>query len=1117
MRLYKYIFVLVCLFFQVNLVSGACDFTSSEPVVIIPSGTHNSAVGYTQIYVLTDFNGDIIATSSTGNFGIQNFGSYNAYSINYDNSNAPVIPVVGVNISSINSGCYDISLALPITVCNTSVDSVCENSGNDIVIAMNPNYNFATGYNQILVVIDNATGNIVSIKNLDLITGSATFTTDAVTGELTLGSYTVYAVNYQNPETLATLGLLLGNAWTGTFGAACATTSGGDLIKVESCCGPITFDLDSTDLLCFNDFSGQINVSNINGGTPNYNFSIDNITYQTSTNFSNLDTGNYTVYIRDTLGCIDSTFTQINQPDELVLSFLVDSVRCFGGNTGQISVSVTGGSIPYNFNWSSSLNTDSIESNLFAGLDTLNVTDNNGCSIDTIIEVYEPTNLVYSSNIINANCGVADGSIKINMSGGIPNYQYSIDNGVTFLPSDSFPNLSAGLYDVVVEDAKGCQFIIQENIINNGAPVIDSLIIINPFCNGQTGQINVYASGGAGIIQYNLDGGLFQTNNDFTNLIANTYTVNIEDGNNCTLDSVVEIIEPSALNSQIQVTDVSCFGLNDGEISVTVSGGTSPYFYNWTSSANTDSTESNLFAGIDTLTVTDNNGCFFDSIITVIEPIDFAVDILVVDSIDCFGSDNGILSASVSPNPNDYQYNWVSPIVLNSPVITDLTTNIYTVVATNILTGCTDTNFIDLIEPEELVLTLDSNQQICIGQTAVLTSNVNGGTGVIGYNWNNGLPNNALQNVSPILTTEYTLNVTDENGCISDTLSVLISVRDSLHIVAFNDTTICEGSQVNISSLANGGDGNYNFNWSNGINTAQFNDSPNNSINYVITLTDGCGSPAVYDTVKVVVNQLPIASFNRDEVEGCYPVSSAYFANAFDATNQYSWVLSNGDVVSNLDSLVADFNTPGCYDLTLNVSSAEGCVSNSTFLNAICVYDYPVASFESVLNDDEFNSTLINFNNLSTGGTIFNWTFDVFGNSDLQDPSFEFPLTDSIGVYEVCLDVENIYGCSNSICDLIDIINEDLFFIPNTFTPDGDNRNDIFIPVISGYDRSNYQFQIFDRWGELIFETDDIDTGWDGVYKGTVVQQDVYVWKITAKKIKTQEIENYIGHVNVLK
>jgi len=218
------------------MVFAACDFTTSDPVVIIPSGTHNASIGYTQIYVLTDINGDIIAISVTGDFGIQDFGSYNAYSINYDNANSPVPPVVGINIADINTGCFDISQALPLTVCNTSIDSVCEGSGNDIIIAMNPNYNFEADYNQTMVVVDNNTGNIVSIKSLDPITGSVVYNTDAVTGELTLGSYTIYAVNYQNPETLAALGLTLGNGWTGNFGTACAVASGGDLIQVTLCC-----------------------------------------------------------------------------------------------------------------------------------------------------------------------------------------------------------------------------------------------------------------------------------------------------------------------------------------------------------------------------------------------------------------------------------------------------------------------------------------------------------------------------------------------------------------------------------------------------------------------------------------------------------------------------------------------------------------------------------------------------------------------------------------------------------------------------------------------------------------------------------------------------------------
>jgi len=1111
-------FILLLSFSLLSISSNyACDFTTSQSVIILPDGNHNSAAGFTQTYVLTNLNGDIVAISATGDFGIQNFGSYLAYAINYENGNSPIIPAIGINMSSLITGCFNVSPSISITVCNTSVDSVCVSYGDDIVIAMNPDFNMTANYEEYIVVVDDATGNIISIKPLDNITGSVSYTTDLGTGELQVGNYSVYSLNFENTETLASLGIVIGNPWVGNYGAACAINSNPFPVQVVQCCDTIQFDIDATDLSCFKDFSGSIEILNVTGGLAPYEFSIDNgVNYQLTSTYNTLDTGLYTILVRDSLDCVFQNQVQINQPSALSLSAIVDSVSCFNGNDGSIEITPMGGTAPYTYTWSSSSNTNSLEIGLGIGLVNVSLIDTNLCQVDTMFTIEQPTDIQVTINTIDPTCGNNNGLIDFDIVGGVAPYQYSIDNGANFQAIDSFPNQMAGIYPYIIRDNKGCSKNGNINLSNSNAPVIDSITINDALCFGDSGSVSIFASGGIGTLNYSIDGGAPQVSNQFVQLAPTNYIISIIDSNNCSIDSTITINEPLPLSIPNVITNVSCFGLNDGEITIAPTGGVLPITQVW-STTGTTTTEDSLIAGAYNVTITDSNGCTLDSTFTVTEPVDFNVVITVVDSISCFGAQDGELIAAVNPDPTNYQYNWAYTGGTSLEAgISNLGADTYVVVATNNTTGCADTTQATLNEPIPMTLQLDSNQTICISQVASLNASIGGGATPYTYNWNNGLLNQASQNVNPIITTTYSVYVNDNNGCSSDTQFVVVSVRDSLSLQITKDLVICSGESISISSTASGGDGNYTYTWNNGVAESGFNDAPVTTTDYILILNDGCGTPPVTDTVTVQVNSSPDASFAQIYAEGCSPVALSLDANIKDPLNSYAWIDNNGIILSNLDSLEYSFSDPGCYNLSLVVSNGM-CYDTSVFVNAVCVFDYPQAEYQYLLNQDDFFASSVDFSDLSLDAVNYSWTYDGIIFSNDPNPSFEFPETDSIANYLVCLDVENANGCTSQYCDIIQIKGNDYFYIPNTFTPNGDGRNEIFKPILSGYDAQTYEFLIFDRWGEMIFKTEDLDEGWDGFYKGAMVQQDVYVWKITAKIINSGEVENRIGHVNMLK
>lgn len=231
----------LCLLGLCSPLQAACDFTSSQDLVVTPSGTHNAAPGFVQVYLLTDLTGTILSTSSTGNFGPQAYGNYRVHALNYESANPPTpLPTVGVDVATFSGGCFQLfSNPATVSVCGSSVLTACENSGEVITLVSMPDYNDGTGFNQAFVIVDSTTGFIVAVSSVSAV-GSATFTTTSGSGDLQAGGYHAYAVNYQDPETLISLGLALGNPWTGNFGVACANSTGPVAVSVSppGACAP---------------------------------------------------------------------------------------------------------------------------------------------------------------------------------------------------------------------------------------------------------------------------------------------------------------------------------------------------------------------------------------------------------------------------------------------------------------------------------------------------------------------------------------------------------------------------------------------------------------------------------------------------------------------------------------------------------------------------------------------------------------------------------------------------------------------------------------------------------------------------------------------------------------
>jgi gliding motility-associated-like protein len=256
-------------------------------------------------------------------------------------------------------------------------------------------------------------------------------------------------------------------------------------------------------------------------------------------------------------------------------------------------------------------------------------------------------------------------------------------------------------------------------------------------------------------------------------------------------------------------------------------------------------------------------------------------------------------------------------------------------------------------------------------------------------------------------------------------------------------------------------------------------------------------------------------------MNGCAPLTTTLDVSPSSIIGSNClWTFGDGTTSTNCGPATHTYNNPGNYPVNFSFTTTDGCPVDTTFSDSIEVYQLPVADFTFSPTTPTLVESTINFANTSVGGNTYNWTFDTFGASNEENPKVVFP-GDDPKTYNICLQViEQQTGgaCQDKICKQIKISEDFSIFVPNAFTPgSGDNYNKVFLPQLNGFDEQSYTLLIFNRWGELLFESHDASVGWDGTYGGKLVQDGTYIWKINVKFDTSDDKEELTGHVTVLK
>lgn len=919
-------------------------------------------------------------------------------------------------------------------------------------------------------------------------------TLSSATG-LSAGSYSVTATDTKGCTAMASVAITL-------FPAIFSTTS-------------------QSNVLCNGDNTGSASITPSGGTLP--------FVYQWNTGQSTSSLTGLTapitlgVTVTDANGCITTASFTITQPvAALSATPSQNNVSCFGGSNGSASVAVAGGTPSYAYLWNNS-QTDSSILGLTAGNYTVIITDTNGCVTTASISITQPpTALSTITSQSNLSCfGDNNGSASIAASGGVPPYTYLWSNGQTIA---SITGLTVGNYSVTTTDANGC---ITNSTISITEPSILSTIAAQTnICTGATtGLATVSVSGGSIPYSYLWSDG--QTSASATGLPVGNYSVTTTDTKGCLSSATVAITQFPAIFSTTSQTNVSCNGGTNGSATIIPSGGTPPFTYQWNNGPNTSSF-TGLIIGNYTATVTDANGCQAASSALIIEPSQLITSIDSIVNTTCFNGSNGSAIATVTGGLTPYSYNWSTIPVQTANGATNLGAGTYTLIVTD-SNGCITTNTVNIAQPSQVITIADSNDSICLGQSGTVTATASGGWGGYSYTWlPSTITNSGTLAVTPSGNETYTVTAQDQYGCVGipATVSAIIYQLNPANIQVFGSSPICPGQSSVISVQTSGTTGTLTYLWNNNLGTGAgpFTVMPSQAATYLVTVTNECGS-SVTDSVQVLFNPPPTVILTSDTSQNCAPVTIQYYDNSVTGNNTdpistWNWDFGDGtsSTLQNPNHAYAQY---GIYSVILTVTTSGGCTNNNDSAPLIItVHPVPTAAFSvNSVNLDLPNGVLI-CTNQSVGATIYNWNFGDGGTSNLVDPQ---NLYTTIGVFQIQLIAISPYGCSDTTY-LEVTTNADIIF-PNVFTPNPDGAggetyninnldNEIFFPYTSGV--IEYKLEIFNRWGEEIFESLEIKKGWDGYYKGALCQQDVYVWKAYIK-LNNGKVFNKNGDVTLLR
>ena len=641
------------------------------------------------------------------------------------------------------------------------------------------------------------------------------------------------------------------------------------------------------------------------------------------------------VRVEDANGCYGINIVQlvVNENPGIVLD--VTDETCNESNDGAISASVTSGPPPYTYAWNTGATTSSI-SGLTAGTYTVSVTDANGCQSTAEGTVAQPAALDVEITKVDVVCaGTATGSATATASDGTAPYIYYWSNGDSGPVADE---LAAGTYTVTVYDANNCSTT-ESVMITEPATAISVAVTVDaqPSCGSNNGELTATVSNGTANYDYEWSNG-DETLNSASNtntvdmLTGGTYFVTVTDSDGCTAVAQGNLESTDGPTATITAqTDVTCFGGANGEATVTVTGGTSPFDYAWSggtpgtqntnNSNSTSNTQDGFAAGTYVVTVTDDNGCTSLASVNIQEPPRYSAAIIATTDVSCTGGSDGTATALGLGGTPGYTYEWSNgDMTAQATGLSANTTYTVTVTDNNM---CETTTTVTVGQPAAAVdvAATVTNQVLCFGEmTGSINAVGSGGTAPYSYTWSNGKTD---QTNMPLAAGTYTVTVTDANGCTDTDMATVTQPASAVEveISASMGPACAGGSDGTATASGSGGTGSITYEWSTGATTAMI--SGLTAGNYTVTATDENGCTAVASVLLSQPSDLDVEITGITHVNCNGGMTGSLTATATGGQGAVSYSWSNGGMTATISNLEA-----GIY--TVTASQPGGCTAVAT-------------------------------------------------------------------------------------------------------------------------------------------------------------------------------------------
>lgn len=838
---------------------------------------------------------------------------------------------------------------------------------------------------------------------------------------------------------------------------------------------------------------GQVTIAPDAPAVAPYTFSMDGGANQTNATFTGLSSGTHTATFTDANGCVGTVTFTIGAGGALTATNVPQATSCPNIDNGSVVITPTSGVAPYLYSIDGgATQASSTFTGLSAGAHIVTFTDNLGCPSGNInVNIPEGNPITLTAAPVATSCpDVSNGSVTLSPGATATSpFTFYVD-GSAGQASPTFNNLAANAHTANITDANGCTASVNFNI-GTGAPLTGTHTSDPTSCPGvNNGKLTVTPTSGTGPYQYSLDGGTNQASGTFTNLAPGTYSVVFTDAIGCTgTVSNIVVTEGTAISSTVAPQNPPCFGINNGSITVTPTSGTGPYTYSINGGTfQASATFNNLAPNAYNLVIRDVLGCTGTNSATLTTNPEIVLNVIEKDPL-CFnGTDGSVIIPTVGGvTPYEYSIN-NGATYQPSDTFANLAQGNYTIrVRDNV--GCVKSINATLTHPTKLTASSTTTPSTCVGGDGNITITANGGTPNYTYSLDNGAtyPFQSSNSFTVGKGAYNNIVVKDDHGCTTTLTATVGEIDDMLPLFIGNDTTICQGEiltfQPNVDPLASV------FQWTGPeIQDASVLNAvvtPQDTATYILAANKGACQRT--DTIVVNVKLRPIPDAGPDQricLDDSTTVSGS--VSHTSGTVNYSW--APADKVHEPDNQTTIAVPGGTLTYYLTVTDNYGC--NFSEIDSVLVIMQPAVP--AYAGADTIVTMNLPFNLVASGGVDYMWT-TTSPTATITNPTSDRPIVTSTEDARFMVKVIDIAGCVGYDTVYVQVMVGPNYYVPNAFSPNGDGLNDVFRPIPVGMTRPEY-FRIFNRFGQLIFETNQYLKGWDGTYKGKPVDMGTYIW-----------------------